>query len=110
MRNIVTATAANIDEIIERSEYLLIDFSATWCAPCRGFEKVIETVASEYPEFTFAKIDIDEEKSLAAEFSIRSVPAIMILRKKLVVYADSGALTISTLRELLDQAKVVVGP
>ncbi len=107
MKNIIMATAANIDDIIERGEYLLIEFSAEWCAPCKAFEKVLETVAPDYPEFTFVTIDIDKEKTLATEFSIRSVPSVMILRNKLVLYADSGALSISTLRELLDQTKAI---
>lgn len=108
MKNIISATAKDIDEIIDRCEYLLIEFSAEWCAPCRLFEKVMETVAPDYPEFTFATIDVDKEKALAEEFAVRSVPSLMILRNKVVLYAEAGALSMSTLRELLDQAKVVV--
>lgn len=107
MKNIVVATGSNIDEIIERSDHLLIEFSAQWCAPCRVFETVIKTVAPDYPEFTFATIDVDKEKSLAEEFAVRSVPSLMILRNKVVVYAEPGALSISSLRELLDQAKIL---
>jgi thioredoxin 1 len=107
MENIIVATAKDIDTIIDRCEYLLIEFSAQWCAPCRVFEKVIETVAPLYPEFTFATIDIDKEKSLATEFAVRSVPSVMILRNKVVLYADAGALSVSALCELLDKAKVV---
>lgn len=109
MNNIISASASNIDALIEQSPFLLIEFSAQWCAPCRDFEKVIETVAPDYPEFIFATIDIDAEKSLAQDFSVRSVPSVMILRDKVVLYAEAGALSIGALKALLDKAKVISG-
>jgi thioredoxin 1 len=110
MSNLIKVGSADMDSLIERCPFLLIEFSAKWCAPCRSFEQVLETVAPDYPEFTFAQIDIDQEKSLAAEFGIRSVPSVMILRNKVVLYADSGALSPTILRDLLDQAKSVEAP
>lgn len=104
---IIAITEKNFDEMVEKHDFLVIDFWATWCAPCKSFTKVIENVSEKYPEFTFGSIDIDKEKALAEEFKIRSIPAIMILRNKVVVYAESGALSDSSLSDLLEQAKAL---
>ncbi|HAG61854.1 MAG TPA: thiol reductase thioredoxin, partial [Coxiellaceae bacterium] len=57
-----------------------------------------------FPNFTFAKIDIEDQSGLAEEFQVRSVPATMILRNSVVVCMETGALTQSVLTELLEQA------
>lgn len=103
--NIIKVTQDNFDDIVAKHDLLLIDFAAKWCAPCKSFEKVIMQVAEEYPEFAFGTIDIDDEKALAEEFKIRSVPSVMILRNKVIVYAESGALSANNLMDLLNQTK-----
>lgn len=107
MNNIIEMRSDNIDSLIQQHEFLLVDFWAEWCAPCKDFEKVIYQVAPDYPEFTFAKINIEEQPELAEEFNVRSIPSVMILCKQVIVYADSGALGVTALRELLDQAKAL---
>lgn len=100
----ITLTADNFDEVTKH-DLLVIDFWAEWCSPCKAFAKVIENVSKQYPEVTFASVDVEAEKSLALEFSIRSVPFVMIMRSRVVVYADAGLLTEKALSELLDQAQ-----
>ena len=55
----------------------------------------------------FAEVNVEEEQQLAQEFEIRAVPAVMILRNRALIYADSGMLTKTALVELLEQAKTV---
>lgn len=103
--NIIALNLENFDETITTHEIVLIDFWAKWCVPCRSFEKTIKEVAKSYPQVLFAKVDIEEQKELAEEFMIKSVPSIMILRNQVVVFAESGSLSSGNLIELLDQAK-----
>lgn len=105
--NILEITQKNFDTVIAKNDLILIDFWAQWCEPCKAFAKVIQKIAPKYPKFTFASIDIDSEKELANEFQIRSVPAIMILRKSNVVFAESGLLGPAALEDLLKQAKAL---
>lgn len=105
MENIVKLTSQNIDDTLAKSQLLLLDFWAEWCNPCKAFHEVIKRVAPDYPDFTFALIDVEHEKALAEEFQVVSVPMIMILRDRVVVYHDSGALTPTSLQELLDKTK-----
>ncbi len=105
LANVITLTQQNFDEVIKTHDLVFVDFWAKWCMPCRALSQVIQEVAQRYPEVIFASVDIDEEKELGEEFLIKSVPSVMILRHQVVVYADSGSLTIANLIELLDQAK-----
>jgi len=98
-------TINNFDQALESHDLLVIDFWASFCSPCKAFEKIMSTVSIEYPNVTFASVNIENEKVLAEEFAVRSVPFVMIIRNRAVVYAESGLLSASSLRELLDQAK-----
>ncbi len=106
--SVSTLTAAQFDAALDAHELLVIDFFAEWCGPCKSFAKVMEAIAPEYPNCHFASVDVDKEKSLAQEFSVQSVPFVMIIRNHAILYAESGALSATTLRELLDKAKAVV--
>lgn len=105
---ITQLTESQFDHTLETKPFILVDFSAKWCGPCKGFSKVMETVSSEYPDCFFATIDVDEEKSLAKEFSVQSVPSVLIIRNRHVVFAKSGAMTATELRQLLNDAKALV--
>lgn len=105
--NVITLTEQTFHRVIEQHEVVILDFWAKWCEPCKSFAKVIEHVAPNYPEVVFASIDIDEEKELAADFKIASVPTVMVLKKRVVVFADSGVLPAGALSELIEKAKAL---
>ncbi|OGT32361.1 MAG: thiol reductase thioredoxin [Gammaproteobacteria bacterium RIFCSPHIGHO2_02_FULL_39_13] len=100
-------TSSTFDQTLESHSILVIDFWAEWCGPCKLFSKVMDEVAKEYPDAYFAAVNVEIEKELAEEFSVRSIPFVMIIKNRAVIYAESGALSAMTLRELLDQAKAI---
>ncbi|MCH9644745.1 MAG: thioredoxin family protein [Gammaproteobacteria bacterium] len=101
---IVALHNTNFDNVIEENGCVLIEFWAKWCVPCKNFRKVVEKLVDDYPQVKFTTVDIDEEKELADEFEVRSIPAIMVLRDQCVVSMETGAMSDANLRELLDQA------
>lgn len=103
--NIINLTKADFDHTISQHSLILLDFWGQQCGPCHSFSKVLEEVAPDYPQILFAKINTDTEHELASEFAIRSIPFLMLMRENVVLYADSGALPASVLRELLDKAQ-----
>lgn len=82
----------------------VIDFWATFCVPCQHFSKVFSAVADEYKgraEFTTCNVEVDEE--LPAQYGVRNVPSVVILKDGEVVGRLSGAVNAKKLREEIDK-------
>ncbi len=84
-------TEQNYNEITATDRPVLLDFFATWCGPCRMIAPFIEEIAAEHPEYTVAKIDVDEAPTLAARFGIESIPTLVVLKNGQVAATAVGA-------------------
>ncbi len=100
-------TANNFDHMIAQNHLLVIDFCAAWCQPCKAFEKIMLSIENDYPDVVFARANVETEKALAEEFSVRTVPFVMIIKDRTALYAESGVLSQKDLRDMLDKAKVL---
>lgn len=105
--NVITATALNFQtDVLEASfqRPVLIDFWADWCAPCRMLMPVLAKLAGDYGgRFLLAKVNTEEERELAAQFGIRSLPTVMLLKDGRPVDQFMGALPEGQVREFLDR-------
>lgn len=99
-----TITAEQFEKLIQEKELLFIDFWAKWCAPCLQFAKVYEQVAEHNPTITFAKVNVEEEKTLSDNLQILSIPHLMVFKQGILIYSEAGAMPESTLRDLVKQA------
>ena len=107
MKSTVEITASNFKETIEKDGIILIDWWAPWCGPCRAFAPTYEAVASSNPDITFAKVNTEDEQELAASFEIRSIPTLMIMRDRVLVFSEAGALPKPALEELVKQVRAL---
>ncbi|WP_158891833.1 thioredoxin [Amycolatopsis anabasis] len=98
-------TKDNFDEIVSGNDFVVIDFWAGWCGPCRMFAPVFEEVSERHDDVVFATVDTESQQELAAAFEVRSIPTLAIIRDQVLVYAQSGALPEPALESLLTQAK-----
>ncbi len=103
----VEMTAENFEEIATSARAVLIDFWASWCGPCRTFAPTFEKVSERYPDIVFAKVDTEAQQSLAASFNIMSIPTLMVIRERFVLYSQAGALPEAALVNLIDQALAI---
>ncbi len=101
----IEVTAENFNDLIKDNDFVIVDFWAPWCGPCKGFAPVYEELSEKYPDIVFAKVNTEEEQQLAAEFQIRSIPTLMLFREQIVLFAQPGALQGSQLEQVIEQAK-----
>jgi thioredoxin 1 len=97
-------TKENFEPTITGNNFVIIDFWAPWCGPCRSFAPTYERVAEDYPDIVFGKVNTEEEQELAMHFQVRSIPTLMIFRDNVIIFSQPGALPESAFRELLSKA------
>ncbi len=97
----------NFEEVILNNDFVVIDFWAPWCGPCKGFAPVFEAASEKHEGITFAKVNTEEHQALAGHFQIRSIPTLVIFREKVIIYAQPGALPASGFDDLITRAKEV---
>jgi thioredoxin 1 len=107
MKATIDVTEANFKEVVERDGIVLLDWWAPWCGPCRTFGPVFERVAAKHPDVVFGKVNTEEQQSLAGSFQIRSIPTLMVLRDKVLLFSQAGALPESALEDLIAQARAL---
>ena len=104
---VLELTEENFESTITSQDFILLDFWAPWCAPCRAFAPIFEAAAEKYPDITFAKVNTEVEQGLAASFQIRSIPTLMIFREKVIIFSQPGSLPALALDDLITQAKAL---
>jgi thioredoxin 1 len=98
----VELTEENFHNFVKENEVAFIDFYASWCGPCRSMMPSVDALANELSgRVSFAKVDIDQSPKLANEFSIMSIPTIIIFRNGVQEEKLVGAQTKQELAEKL---------
>ena len=102
-KNAVEATDANFADLISSEKVTLVDFWAEWCGPCQMLGPVVEEIAGEYLDKAIvAKLDVDANPNISAQFGVRSIPTLLFFKGGELVKKMVGVQPKSALTEALD--------
>lgn len=97
----VDVKSEEFEALIAKGGTVLVDFWTAWCGPCRSFAPIYEAASEKYTEMTFAKIDTEAEREIAAAAGITSIPTLMIFREGILLFSQPGALPAAALEDII---------
>ncbi|CAL0314461.1 unnamed protein product [Lupinus luteus] len=75
----------------ESKQIIVVDFTASWCGPCRFIAPFLTELAKKYPNVIFLKVDVDELKSVAQDWAVEAMPTFMFIKEGSIVGKVVGA-------------------
>ena len=105
MSQVIQATDGNFEaEVLQSDQPVLVDFSATWCGPCKKLEPVVREIADEYKgRLKVVKVDVDQAPNAAARFAVLSVPTVLLISGGQVKDQVVGTVAKQTLTDKIGQ-------
>jgi thioredoxin 1 len=104
--NILEVSDASFEEEILKSDVpALIDFWATWCAPCKAIAPIVEEMAAKYDgKLKVAKMNVDDNQSTPGKYGVRSIPTLILFKNGEVADQVIGAVSKSHIEDFIDRA------
>jgi len=103
--NIINVTDSTFDSMVLKSEVpALVDFWASWCAPCRAIAPIMEEMATEYTgRIRVAKMNVDDNPATPGRYGVRGIPTLILFKGGKVIDQLVGAVPKSQIKELIEK-------
>ena len=103
MSDPVEVTDATFDQFVKEHPKVVVDCWAAWCAPCRMLSPVVDELAEQKADISFAKLDVDHNRSIPMRYGIMSIPTLLYFKDGVLVDKTLGALPKSAIEGRLVQ-------
>ena len=105
MSEVLQATDQTFDaEVMQAEQPVLVDFSATWCGPCKKLEPIVHEIAGDYDgRLKVVKVDVDQAPTTAAKFGVMSVPTLLLFHGGAVKDQVVGLVSKQALSDRVDK-------
>ncbi len=79
---VITVTTENFQQqVLASTKKVLVDFYADWCGPCQAMAPAFDALSDEVEDVVFCRVNVDEEPALARQFTISSIPTLMVFEQ-----------------------------
>ncbi len=94
----------NFEQLIASDRPVLVDFYATWCGPCKMMHPILEDISKQVGDRAkVVQIDVDQAEQLAMQYSIQSVPTLMIFKQGQLLWREAGVHDAATMVSTLEK-------
>lgn len=101
----LTITQQNFEqEVLLAKEPVLVDFWATWCGPCMMLSPIMEELDGEMPDVKFCKLNVDDERDLAIEYGVQSIPMLLFVKNGEIAGTSIGYADKASIRARIEAA------
>ena len=92
------------EEVLDSSIPVLVDFWATWCAPCKMIAPVVESIAEEYTgKIKVGKVNVDENNNVSIKYGIKGIPTLLLFNKGEIKEQVVGVTTKEAISRMIEQ-------
>ncbi len=98
-------TMENFETVVDNHPFVLLDFWAEWCGPCKIFAPIFQEMAKRHPDVFFGKVNTEQATELAAAFVVRSIPTLMAFKNADLVFEQPGVIPPAAIEALISKMK-----